>query len=81
MRRFFFHNSKPGSAVLEALKPFWNQLSGNDFTYSTDHPHGCIDYVFALRSATPVLVLSAQVLASETIRLSDHFPVRLRLCF
>lgn len=74
-------NSRPESAVLEALEPFWNRLGGIDFTYSTDHPHGCIDYVFALRSAAPVQVISSQVLTSETIRLSDHFPVQVRVCF
>ena len=74
-------NSRPGSAVLEALEPLWEQLSGNGPTYSTEVPRACIDYVFALRSAAPVRVVSSQVLTGETSRLSDHFPLQVKLCF
>ena len=74
-------NALPHSATLKALEEVWDVLSGDTFTYSTEDPHGCIDYVLALRSAAPVSVLSRQVLTEGTLRLSDHFPVRVTLCF
>ena len=74
-------NTAPGSLVTERLESCWERLSGTDFTYSTEDPHVCIDYVYSLRSAHPVRVLSASVLTEGTSSLSDHFPVVLNLRF
>lgn len=72
-------NSVPGSAPMEALSKVWNQLSGTEYTFSTERPHECIDFVFSLRSAVPVSVLSCRVLTEGTQEASDHFPVLLRV--
>ena len=74
-------NSLPGSEPLEELGKCWQQLSGTDFTYSTEDPHGCIDYIFAFKDAAPVKVISASVITDGTARLSDHFPVEVTVEF
>ncbi len=74
-------NDTPESETLAHLLEFWTPLSGTDFTSSTENPHACIDFVFALKSATPVEVLDSQVLSDGTASLSDHFPVRLSIRF
>ena len=56
------------------MKENWDQLSGTEFTYSTDNPHGCIDYVFSWHGGAPVRVISSAVV-TDAGRLSDHFPV------
>ena len=74
-------NTAPGSQVIKQLERCWERLSGTDYSYSTEDPHACLDYIFALRSARPVHVLSTSVLTDGTASLSDHFPVVLRLRF
>ena len=68
-------NARPGSATLQALETSWEPLSGTEFTYSTEDPHGCIDFIFAYKHAAPVQLLSYQVIREGTATLSDHFPV------
>ena len=72
-------NAAPGSPVIEKLETCWERLSGTEFTYSTEDPHVCLDYIFAFRAAKPVRTVSAEVLTSGTAALSDHYPVVLRL--
>ena len=72
-------NAKPESPVIARLSECWEQLSGQELSFSVEHPRECIDYVFALKAAAPVQVLSSQVLTSE--KLSDHFPLKVRLSF
>lgn len=73
-------NSRPESEVIGLMEERWERLSGTDFTYSSDDPHGCIDYIFALRDAAPVRVVSASVATSAGL-LSDHFPVKVTVEF
>lgn len=73
-------NSRPESEVIGLMEENWERLSGTDFTYSSDDPHGCIDYIFAYKDAAPVRVLSASVLTSAGF-LSDHFPVKVTVEF
>lgn len=68
-------NSLPDSNVLEQLSKDWDLLSGTTPTYPSDGPVRCIDYIFALRTATPVRILSAS--PDTTCRTaSDHLPVK-----
>lgn len=67
-------NSKPESEVIGLMKEEWEQLSGTDFTYSSDDPHGCIDYIFSWKGGAPVRVTSSKVVTDAGL-LSDHFPV------
>ena len=72
-------NAAPDSPVIALLENCWERLSGTAFTYSTEDPHACLDYVFALRSARPVRVDACEVLTTGTASLSDHYPLVLRL--
>lgn len=67
-------NSRPESEVIGLMEENWERLSGTDFTYSSDDPHGCIDYVFSWHDGAPVRVISSTVV-TEAGLLSDHFPV------
>lgn len=67
-------NSRPESEVIGLMEERWERLSGTDFTYSSDDPHGCIDYIFCWRGGAPVKAASARVV-TEAGQLSDHFPV------
>lgn len=68
-------NSRPGSETVAELEKHWEQLSGADFTYSTEAPRKCIDYIFHLKESAPAEVVSSQVVTSGTADLSDHFPI------
>lgn len=70
-------NAKPGSETLALLEEDWTRLSGTAFTYSTQDPHGCIDYIFALKWAAPLHDVRCTVLTDGTENLSDHFPLLL----
>ena len=74
-------NSRPGSEAIRELEKCWERLSGTDCTYSTEDPHGCIDYIFSFRAATPVEVVSAEVVTAGTRTLSDHFPQLVKVRF
>ena len=69
-------NALPDSPVIFELCKSWYPLSGID---TPTHADKCIDYIFAFRDAAPVKVLSSQVLTD--IRLSDHYPLRVRVRF
>lgn len=71
-------NAKPESDVIAFMQQHWSRLSPVDFTYSTDDPHGCIDYIFLLNNAasTRTECVRNSVLDNDiTRRASDHFPV------
>ena len=72
-------NSRPGSETIAELEKHWEQLSGADFTYSTEAPRKCIDYIFHLNGSAPVTVVSADVITSGVSELSDHLPVKVTL--
>ena len=72
-------NSLPNSPVISTLEEVWERLSPLSFTFSTEDPHACIDYIFSLKSAAPVKVTEARVLTEGSGNLSDHFPVFLKL--
>jgi len=74
-------NALPDSETIRLMRESWTQLSGTDFTYSTQDPHECIDYVFAYKSAAPVEVISSEVLTTGTESFSDHFPVKVVVKF
>ena len=74
-------NARPDSEVLEVLQEVWQPLSGTDYTFSTENPHECIDFVLALKAAAPVQVLSSEVLSEGTSRLSDQFPLLVKVKF
>ena len=67
-------NSLPDSEALLILSEQWDLLSGSSPTYPSDAPDRCIDYIFSLRSAAPVYVLSCTVDPSSP-EASDHLPV------
>lgn len=72
-------NSRPDSPAITELEKCWTRLSDTEDTYSTEAPHGCIDYIFSLKGAAPVQVVSSRVLTEGTARLSDHFPVQVTI--
>ena len=74
-------NSLPDSPVIALAETRWERLSPNTFSYSTDSPHECIDYIFAFRNGAAVTVLSSDVVTDGTETLSDHFPVAVKVQF
>lgn len=72
-------NSTPDSEVLAYALKHWTLLSGTVFTYSTEKPSKCIDYILSFKGAPQVEVLSAEVLTAGTASLSDHFPLKVRV--
>ena len=74
-------NAEPDSETIRLMREGWTQLSKVDFTYSTQNPRKCIDYVFAYKAATPVEVISSEVLTAGTESYSDHFPVKVVVKF
>ena len=77
-------NSLPQSDVVAELGKCWEKLSPDAPTYPSGAPAKCIDYIFALRGAAPVEVISSQVVDSaagaDISSLSDHCPVVCRVC-
>ena len=74
-------NAVPDSDTIRLMRESWTQLSGTDFTYSTETPGECIDFIFAYKDATPVEVVSTEVLTDGTAALSDHYPVKVVVKF
>ena len=74
-------NAGPGSETIRQVRENWTQLSGEDYTYSTENPGECIDFVFAYKDAASVKVVSSEVLTAGTATLSDHFPVKVVVRF
>lgn len=74
-------NALPDSEAIRMLQKDWALLSGTSFTYSTEHPGKCIDYIFVRKGGKAVEVLSSEVLTEGTASLSDHFPVVVKVRF
>ncbi len=76
-------NSLPQSDVIAELGKCWEKLSPDAPTHPSGTPVKCIDYIFALRNAAPVEVISSQVVNSaagtDIASLSDHCPVVCRI--
>lgn len=73
-------NAEPGSATVLKLQESWELLSSTDFSFSTDNPRKCIDFIFAYKNAAPVKVIKKKVCTSfknkdiNAVIASDHFP-------
>lgn len=74
-------NHEPGSNVLHQIEKDWDMLSGEDFTYPTDAPCKCIDFICSLKDAAHVRAISSEVLTDGTKYCSDHFPVKAVVSF
>lgn len=67
-------NDTPGSRTLELLSENWIQLSDNEFTFRSDAPEKCIDYIFGLKHDDFSYEIIRQVVVNEPVA-SDHLPV------
>lgn len=73
-------NAEPGSPTIQRLEQNWTMLSSTDFSFSTDDPRKCIDFIFAYKNAASVKVLKAKVCTKvkdkdvNIVLASDHFP-------
>jgi endonuclease/exonuclease/phosphatase family metal-dependent hydrolase len=67
-------NDEPGTRTLELLSENWEQLSGNDFTFRSDKPDRCIDYIFGLKMEGVRYEVLLRVVVNEPVA-SDHLPV------
>ena len=67
-------NDTPGSRTLDLLSENWVQLSGNDYTFRSDNPSRCIDYIFGLKVENVHYEVLQQVVVNEPVA-SDHLPV------
>lgn len=74
-------NAEPDDEVLLLAKKEWNLLTVTDYTFPTDAPCKCIDFIFAFKDAAPVEVVESQVITDGTINYSDHFPILVRVKF
>lgn len=72
-------NSLPGSEVLRELEKEWKVLSANKFSYSSDKPYECIDFILALNNGARYKAVGTDVMtlfASGDVAIaSDHLPV------
>lgn len=67
-------NDRPGTRTLDLLNNNWVQLSGNEYTFRSDRPDSCIDFIFGLKQEG----IGYEVLKSEVVNepvASDHLPV------
>jgi endonuclease/exonuclease/phosphatase family metal-dependent hydrolase len=67
-------NDTPGTRTLELLYENWIQLSGNEYTFRSDQPSRCIDYIFGLRTEGYRYKVLQRVVVNEPVA-SDHLPV------
>ena len=67
-------NDTTGSRTLELLAENWIQLSGTDYTFRSDKPSRCIDYIFGLEIEGVHYEVLHQVVVNEPVA-SDHLPV------
>jgi endonuclease/exonuclease/phosphatase family metal-dependent hydrolase len=72
-------NDSPSSELLTELQKSWTILNDTArFTFSSDNPQTCIDYIFT-RKADKVEVLNTTVIDEKVA--SDHLPVLCKLLF
>ena len=67
-------NDTPGSRTLELLSESWVQLSGNEYTFPSDSPDKCIDYIFGFKPNGFEYRVVKQEVVNEPVA-SDHLPV------
>ena len=67
-------NDTPGTKTLELLSNNWVQLSCNDYTFRSDKPSRCIDYIFGLKMEGVHYEVLQQGVVNEPVA-SDHLPV------
>ena len=82
-------NARPGSAPLTKLLEHWIQLTGNDYTFPSDNPDRCIDYIFLYKAGdsdempSNLELLETGVVTADAVpsvaTASDHCPVWARL--
>ena len=74
-------NCEPDGPTICKVKETWTQLTPEDFTYPSDMPRKCIDYIFVRPRGRKVEVASAYVPrsleAADLATASDHLPVAL----
>lgn len=72
-------NARPDSRTITGFRKDWTQLSGEEFTFSSTDPKGCIDYIFLLKNNASVERLDGGVckdLQSGDLGVSsDHLPI------
>ena len=72
-------NSLPDSETLDELKKEWDVLSVERDTHSAKNPHGCIDYILALRNKAKYKVVGSDVPTvfknGDVTVASDHLPI------
>lgn len=67
-------NDTPGTKTLELLSENWLQLSGNEYTFRSDRPDRCIDYIFGHKHESFGYKVLQQIVVNEPVA-SDHLPV------
>jgi endonuclease/exonuclease/phosphatase family metal-dependent hydrolase len=67
-------NDTPESQTINLLSGSWKQLSGNEFTFRSDKPDRCIDYIFGSQNDHFNYVVLKQEVVNEPMA-SDHLPV------
>lgn len=76
-------NCEPGSEPLLLLEKSWKRLSAVSYTYPSEAPSKCIDFIYVRPYGRTVTVISSEVPAGlSTVDLSvasDHLPVIVRL--
>ena len=72
-------NSLPDSETLDELQKEWVILSVEKDTHSAKNPHGCIDYILALRNKAKYKVVGSDVPTvfknGDVTVASDHLPI------
>lgn len=72
-------NAEPDSPTLKQLSADWTVLSEQAFSYPSDGPRECIDYILALKNRARYKVTGTSVLtefeSADVEKVSDHLPV------
>jgi len=76
-------NCEPGSEPIVMMEKTWTLLSPVAYTYPSDEPRKCIDYIFVRPQGRKIIVRRAEVPSGlESVGLdiaSDHLPVTVTL--
>lgn len=74
-------NARPTTETIEKLQENWIQLTPDAYTYPTDNPAKCLDYIFLFKDADAprVICMDSGVVTPErnpaVTKASDHSPV------
>ncbi len=77
-------NNGPESETIKYLQKNWTLLSPVENTFSTEKPHCCIDFIFALNNCVMTKVIESGVLqpGDERVKVaSDHMPVYVKVSY